>query len=582
MPFRSAVATIPDHLKPFIAHQDSSLYTPIDHASWRFILRISRAFFTKNAHPKYLAGLQETGISSERIPLVDEMDAKLKRFGWRAVPVSGFIPPAAFMEFQSLGILPIACEMRTLDHLAYTPAPDIVHEAAGHAPILADPEYASYLRCYGEIARKAIFSSKDMEVYEAIRLLSDIKENPKSTAAEIDGAQVRLDQALAGVDYLSEATLLARMNWWTVEYGLVGSVDNPKIYGAGLLSSVGESFNCLKPAVQKIPFSLSCINVNYDITRPQPQLFITPDFPALSEVLEEFAYKMAFRQGGVEGLDKAKRAATVTTVQLESGLQLSGVVERFIVSRKGDVEFLKLAGPSQLAIADHELEGHGPSYHSQGYSTPLGPIAGLGKTVAELSRKELEGLGFTGSSVGTLEFASGIVLQGVLKSCVERDGNIRVATFDQCRIARGNEIFYRPEWGTFDLAAGSVVASVFGGAADRGAYLRGTGGFKQKPQHPKCNLTDENRELNQLYAQVRAVREDAAASAETEKTLSKIHAELERQFPEDWLLRLELLELVRKSKLQPIWESTLLDRLHDIADSRQDKKEMITRGLELL
>ncbi len=582
MPFRSAAAAIPDHLKPFIAHQDSSLYTPIDHASWRFILRISKAFFTKNAHPKYLAGLQETGISSERIPLVEEMDAKLKRFGWRAVPVSGFIPPAAFMEFQSLGILPIACEMRTLDHLAYTPAPDIVHEAAGHAPIIADPEFANYLRCYGEVARKAIFSSKDMEVYEAIRLLSDIKENQKSTSVEIENAQTRLDQAVAGVDYLSEATLLARMNWWTVEYGLVGSIDNPKIYGAGLLSSVGESFNCLKSAVKKIPFSMSCIDVNYDITRPQPQLFVTSDFPALSEILEEFAHKMAYRQGGVEGLSKAKRAATVTTVLLGSGLQISGVVERFLTGPNGDVEFLKLAGPCQLAIADQELQGHGPAHHYQGYSSPLGSIAGTGKTVAELSKKDLEEFGFKGAAAGTLKYSSGIELKGVLGNCIERDGKILVATFEQCRISRGDEVFYQPDWGTFDLAAGGVVTSVFGGAADRGAFLRGTGGFQQKPQQPKCNLTEENRELNGLYAQIRSIREASQPSQSELSQLSAIHAELERKHTDDWLLRLELLEQLRASGLRAIWESTLLERLAEIAESRQDKKEMITRGLELL
>lgn len=231
-------AAIPAHLQPFIAHQDASLYTPIDHACWRFILRVSTAFFDRHAHQKYRDGLRETGISTERIPLVAEMDACLSRFGWRAVPVNGFIPPAAFMEFQSLGILPIACEMRSLDHLAYTPAPDIVHEAAGHAPILADPEYAQYLRNYGEVARRAIVSSHDLNLYEAIRALSEVKEDPASTPEQVRRAQDTLERTVIASEYVSEAAQLARMNWWTVEYGLVGSLQQPKIYGAGLLSSV--------------------------------------------------------------------------------------------------------------------------------------------------------------------------------------------------------------------------------------------------------------------------------------------------------------------------------------------------------
>src|SRR5688500_16252499 len=102
--------------------------------------------------------------------------------------------------------------MRTLEHLAYTPSPDIVHEAPGHAPIIADQEYANYLRDYGEVSRRAIFSRQDVEVYEAVRELSDIKEDPASTPDRIDAAQKRLDEATAAVDHLSEAALLARMN----------------------------------------------------------------------------------------------------------------------------------------------------------------------------------------------------------------------------------------------------------------------------------------------------------------------------------------------------------------------------------
>src|SRR5207237_10534435 len=120
---------------------------------------------------KHRHGFRETGISTERIPLIEEMDRNLRKFNWRAVAVSGFIPPAVFMEFLSLGILPIACDMRTLEHLAYTPAPDIVHEAAGHAPILIEPEFSEYLKSYARVAKKAIVNSTDLEVYEAIRVL---------------------------------------------------------------------------------------------------------------------------------------------------------------------------------------------------------------------------------------------------------------------------------------------------------------------------------------------------------------------------------------------------------------------------
>ena len=100
-------------------------------------------FFLKEyAHKVYFQGLLDTGISFERIPRIQEMNDILGKIGWGAVAVDGFIPPAAFMEFQAYKVLVIACDMRQIHHIEYTPAPDIVHEAAGHAPIIVDREYS--------------------------------------------------------------------------------------------------------------------------------------------------------------------------------------------------------------------------------------------------------------------------------------------------------------------------------------------------------------------------------------------------------------------------------------------------------
>ena len=107
---------------------------------------------------KCINGIDMVGINKERIPKVDDMDEKLDRFGWGAVSVKGFIPPIIFMEFLSRKILPIAVDIRTSKNITYTPAPDIIHEAAGHAPIITDNDYADYLCAYGQIAQKAIES----------------------------------------------------------------------------------------------------------------------------------------------------------------------------------------------------------------------------------------------------------------------------------------------------------------------------------------------------------------------------------------------------------------------------------------
>ena len=299
------VNKIPNHLKQYIVDQEYKRYTIIDHKVWSFIMDISIPFFKKYAHSSYYEGLNKTGITLDKIPSIENMNEKMSLIGWGVVPVRGFIPPWAFMEFQSLGILPIACDMRSSEHLTYTPAPDIVHESAGHSPIIINEEYSYYLKQYGKIASKAIFSEKDKRIYYAIRKLSDLKENRNASQKQILDATNELNNAKEEQSTPSEATLLSRLHWWTVEYGLVGELNDPKIYGAGLLSSVGESQNCLKDNVKKIPLTIDCINYNYDITEQQPQLFVVKSFSDLSVILNEFEKTMAFNNiNSIEDVNK--------------------------------------------------------------------------------------------------------------------------------------------------------------------------------------------------------------------------------------------------------------------------------------
>jgi phenylalanine-4-hydroxylase len=563
---------IPDYLAPYIVEQDPSLYTPIDHASWRFIMKVAKHYFAELAHDKYLKGLKDTGISIERIPLIEEMDACLRKFNWRAVAVSGFIPPSVFMEFLSLGILPIACDMRSFDHLAYTPAPDIVHEAAGHAPIIADPEYSAYLRSYGEISRKAIFSNQDMDVYNAIRHLSDTKEDPNASYSQVEAAQSRLNHTIAAVTYVSEATLLSRMGWWTFEYGLVGTLDRPKIYGAGLLSSLSESYNCFSSTVKRVPFSIECIETSFDITQPQPQLYVAKDFHNLKTTLEELANRMAFRKGGIEGLEKAKKAGTVTTTELNTGVQVSGNLFRVVHDSSGMPRYLQFKGPTQLAYKDVELQGQGADYHKDGYGTPL----------EDLSDSDLNKAGVAIGKKAHLRFSSGISVEGKCTKVLHQDGHPILLSFEDCTVKHDSEILFQPDWGVYDMVCGGQVVSVFGGAADRKKYLESTGGFKQDPGKQKSNLTEENKELNDLYGILRKLRESKTWSKGSTAALSDLYTLVCRRFPSDWLLRYELLEMIIEHKLDLPWAEEVRTRLKEISQESPEKGEMINRGLELL
>ncbi|RZA15173.1 MAG: aromatic amino acid hydroxylase, partial [Proteobacteria bacterium] len=248
---------LPASLRSYCSEHDYSKYTARDQAAWRYIMRRSQDFFKEHAVSTYAAGFKKSGLQIDRIPHIDDIDKALQESGWGAVGVTGFIAPWAFIEFQARKILPIATDMRTVDHIAYTPAPDIVHEAAGHAPIIPDKEYSDYLAYYATLGTKALYSKEDLMVYEAVRYLSDVKENPDHKPDVIARAESRLQEVLKSTQFVSEQTLVARMSWWTAEYGLAGTLKNPKIYGAGLLSSIGESAWCMTDNVKKLHELLS-------------------------------------------------------------------------------------------------------------------------------------------------------------------------------------------------------------------------------------------------------------------------------------------------------------------------------------
>ncbi|MGE5087073.1 MAG: aromatic amino acid hydroxylase [Bacillota bacterium] len=571
---------LPPHLRKYVVEQHYEKYTPIDQAVWRYVLRQLKSFLSKNAHESYVEGLDKTGIEIERIPRIENISKKLKEFGWRALPVSGFIPPAAFMELQSLGVLPIASDMRSINHLLYTPAPDIVHEAAGHAPILIQPEFAEYLRRYAQVAKKAILSKEDLDLYEAIRDLSDLKEMPGSTAAQIKEAEERLAYVSKHITHISEASELSRMNWWTAEYGLIGDLENPKIFGAGLLSSVGESKWCLSPKVKKLPLTVDCIKQGYDITEPQPQLFVTPDFETLTKVLEEMADQMAFRVGGLKGLQKAIVAQSVNTAELNSGIQISGQIVEAITDSQNEVAYLRLQGPSQLCYADRELPGHDKGYHAHGFGTPVGFLKAFpAKCPSTLSNDEWVTLGVAIGHTAKLEYTSGVMVTGKVKDLTTRDGKTIVIALTDAKAEFNGRILFEPSWGTFDMAIGSKVVSVFGGAADREAYGE-VEDFVAK-RVPTTHYRQEELDLHRQYGVLRDLREKNIQGEALEKALTDLLTVHDLDFAADWLLRLEAFELVNARLPQSSLHAKLEKDLAMLSANDEHTKNLIQDGLVL-
>src|SRR5680860_1228132 len=216
MPYKSnpVLDKLPKHLLQYIKPQNYGEYSAIDQAVWRYVMRKNVDYLSKVAHGSYLEGLKKTGISVNHIPNMYGMNRILKEIGWAAVAVDGFIPPSAFMEFQAYNVLVIASDIRQIDHIEYTPAPDIIHEGAGHAPIIANPEYAEYLRRFGEIGGKAISSAKDYEIYEAIRYLSIIKEAENTSEEEIRKAEEKVNYLQNNMGTPSEMAQIRNLHCW--------------------------------------------------------------------------------------------------------------------------------------------------------------------------------------------------------------------------------------------------------------------------------------------------------------------------------------------------------------------------------
>jgi phenylalanine-4-hydroxylase len=327
-------------------------------------------------------------------------------------------------------------------------------------------------------------------------------------------AERRLADASAARRYVSEATRASRLYWWTAEYGLVGRLEAPRIYGAGLLSSIGESTHCFSDEVAKLPLSAAAADVDYDITRMQPQLFVARELSQLSEVVEDLARTLSFRRGGDHGLRVAQRARTVNHLVLADGIEVTGIVAEVVDGPRPVAPELATA----LAVL------HGPTLVSRS-GKALGPPEQLPAVVAFGEARVPPDGSFC------LSFASGLALSGRIANGVASELRASLG---------GRELPIPP---SALLLASPALSAVVGGPGDPGAW----------DWHFGAAVKDEEAEgrarahrakalsplLADLYRAVRSLREggriDAARLAELTRAA--------RGFPDEWLLRTELEEL---------------------------------------
>ncbi len=566
---------LPQHLKQYIKPQNYEEYTPINQAVWRYVMRKNVDYLSKVAHKSYVDGLRKTGIAIDHIPNMYGMNRILKDIGWAAVAVDGFIPPSAFMEFQAYNILVIASDIRQLEHIEYTPAPDIIHEGAGHAPIIANPEYAEYLRRFGEIGSKAISSRKDYELYEAVRHLSIIKEAEGTPQELITKAEKKIEDLQQNMGEPSEMALIRNLHWWTVEYGLIGTLENPKIYGAGLLSSIGESAWCMTDKVKKLPYSIEAVHTSFDITQPQPQLFVTPDFAYLNQVLEEFANTMALRKGGLSGLEKLVESKELGTVELSTGIQISGKFDNTI-AHEGKPIYFSTKGKTALSYRGKELIGHGTRHYPKGFGSPVGKLKGINIAIEDMSPRDLKAYNIYEGETVLLEFVGGVTISGeIITGTRNLKGEIILITFSNCTVKYQDQILFHPAQGLYNMAVGQTIDSVFNGPADLSSFDLITHTISDTTI--KSTPTKWRLQLEELYRQVREYRE----RKNTNISRNKVFQELVNNHPDDWLLSVELYELA-KNNGDHAFADRIVNHLEKVKRNKPKVGRLIDDGLELV
>lgn len=220
--------------------QDWASYSPRDHATWDTLFARQVQMLQGRAAPEFLAGLDMLRLSRPGIPDFAELSDRLHRAtGWQVVAVPGLVPDAVFFDHLANRRFVAGRFIRRPDQLDYLSEPDVFHDVFGHVPLLADPVFADYMQAYGQGGLRA-----------------------------------------QGLDALAN---LARLYWYTVEFGLVNTAQGLRIYGAGIVSSHGESVFALDdPSPNRLGFDLArLMRTEYRIDAYQQSYFVIDSFADL-------------------------------------------------------------------------------------------------------------------------------------------------------------------------------------------------------------------------------------------------------------------------------------------------------------
>ncbi|MEE2681178.1 MAG: phenylalanine 4-monooxygenase [Planctomycetota bacterium] len=229
-------------------------YTPENQRTWTELYDRQMEFLTNTASSVYLTGAKAINLVREHIPYLQgpkSVNTFLEELtGWQSCAVPGYLPAKAFFACLGRREFPTTIVIRPYDSIDYLPEPDIFHDIFGHVPLHADPVFADFLQTYGKAA--------------------SLTDDP------------------------NHMTRLARLFWFTVEFGLIRESGVNKLYGSGLISSPGESVHALESReVERRPFDLEMVcETDFEIDHYQPILYVLDSFEQLRDGMNSYAERI--------------------------------------------------------------------------------------------------------------------------------------------------------------------------------------------------------------------------------------------------------------------------------------------------
>ena len=280
--------------------------------------------------------------------------------------------------------------------------------------------------------------------------------------------------------------------------------------------------------------------------------------------------------GGLEGINKAIECQNAATCEYSSGLQVSGVFTEVITDENNSPIYLRTTGKTALAFRDKELEGHGVDYHKDGFGSPVGKWKQTSASPELLTNDQLHALGIVEGRKAKIEFVSGIVVSGKVENILRRDGKLLLITFSNCTAKYGDRVLFNPDWGMYDMAVGERISSVFNGAADKDAYNQVA--LVPKERTIKVPSDAKRKRLENLYAQVRKIRESKAGY----ERLGEIWETQQAEHPEDWLLSMEIFEILDATDQQRELKTKIENFLNEKKAKTKDLSTLISWGFRLV